>query len=303
MTSSDIDAMRAEAEEGTEVTIERNRFGYTIAGQYYRRVTTFCGGIPKDWLGAWAAKEVAEYAVEHRDKWAELPKTDAVKLLKGAPWSKRDDAGDRGTAVHNTIEAITRGLALPDNLKTEDELDCAIAAESFLRQRSSRILATELTVFSPGLGYAGTLDQWEIDANGVSWILDWKTSSGIYAEHAIQLAAYRNAQFAVVNKVQIAGKGGTERWKGRMVEWGPHKAERLGVVHVRPDGATLHPVEYSDRLWTVFRAAAHVKLWQLDTDSYGGKKPREAVFGEPAFEVTTKGAEDDKAAEPAEAVA
>lgn len=281
-----IDEMQAVADAAPEVTVTRTRYGYEIGGQFYRRVTTFCGGIPKEWLGGWAAKMVAEYAVEHREAWAELPQADAVKLLKGAPWSKRDSAGDRGTAIHNTIEALVRGEPLPDNLTTEDEVDCAIAAEAFMRRRGSKILACELTVFHPGIGYAGTLDLWEEDAEGVRWITDWKSSGSVYTEYAVQLAAYRNAQFAVVNKVPVPGKA--ETWRGKMVEWGPTMAERLGIVHVRPDGATLHPINYSERLWTVFRAAAHVKSFLLDTDSSFGKKPREAVFDAPSLEVSTK---------------
>lgn len=290
MDATAVEDMKAEAGSAQEVTVVRSRYGYKIGGVDYRRVTTLLGGIPKDWLGRWASKTVAEYAVEHRESWQNLPATDAVKLLKEAPWSKRDDAGDRGTAVHNTIEAIVRGEPLPESLKTEDEIECAIAAEAFIRARASKVLATELIVFNAGLGYAGTLDWWDIDASGVSWILDWKTSGDVYAEYAVQLAAYRNAQFAVVDKVLVPAKKSstTETWRGRMVEWGPMKAERLGIVHVRPDGATLHPIRYSDRLWTVFRAAAHVKGFCLDTDSYGGKKPREEVFDAPALDVTTK---------------
>ena len=280
-----MERLKAETANAKDVTVTRNRYGYEIDGEYYRRVTTFLRGIPKNWLGNWAAKSVAEFAVEHRESWGELPKTDAVKLLKGAPWSKRDDAGDRGTAVHETVEAIVRGQPIPDNL-TEDELDCAIAAEAFLKERGSTVLASELTVFSPTYGYAGTLDLWDIDKDGLFWILDYKTSAGVYAEHAIQQAAYRNAEYAVINKREVPGKA--EKWTGKVIPWGPEKGERLGIVHVRADGATLYPIRYTDRLWTVFRAAAHVKLWQLDTDDFAGKTPREAVYGEPALSVTTK---------------
>jgi len=51
-------------------------------------------------------------------------------------------------------------------------------------------------------------------------------------------------------------------------------------VHVTPEKAMLHTIKYTDRLWTVFRAAMHVKMWQLDTDSSFGKTPREAIYEE-----------------------
>lgn len=266
----------AQAASAQDASVVRDRYGYRINGEFYRRVTTMLGGLPKPWLGTWAAKCVAEFAVKHKSDWANLPDTDAVKMLKGVPWSKRDDAGDRGTAVHMTIEAIIHGQPIPDTLKTDDELGCAIAVESFLKCRASKVLASELTVFSPKHGYAGTLDLWDL-CDGAFWVLDWKTSADVYAEHAVQLTAYQHGEFAIVNKQAVSD----EKWTGKIIPWGPDKVDRMGVVHVKPDGAILYPVRATDRLWTVFRAASHVKLWQSDVDSYAGKQPKERVFDDP----------------------
>ena len=270
------------------VEVSRNRYGYTIGGTFLRRVTTLCGGIPKDALPGWAAKSVAEFAVDHRDVWAELPKTDAIKLLKGVPWSKRDDAGDRGTAVHRTLESIVRGEPMPDDLKTEDELECAIAAESFLE--SWRPLGSEVTVFSRTHGYAGTFDLIAKDASGVTWILDWKTSKGIYPNMAVQQAAYHHAEWAVIRKQHVGGPN-DEKWVGELVPWGPHRAARLGIVHVTPERATLYPIRADRvaRLWDVFQAGAAVKLWLLDTDSAFGRTPREPVYDEPTMTLESVG--------------
>lgn len=290
MTTETLEQMKADVAEAKEVTVSRDRFGYRIDGEFYRRVTTFLGGIPKPWLANWAAKMVAEFAVEEIETIRSLVEngkaTDATKLLKGAPWSKRDDAGDRGTAIHLAAEALARGHEIPD-LENEDELDCAIAVEAFLKKRGSKILGTEITVFNPAVGYAGTFDLWEMDTEGMLWLLDWKSSKSVYAEHAVQLAAYRHAEFAVVQR-KDAGNGKEEKWTGKVIPWGPDRVDRMGVVHVRPDGATLYPVRYDTRLWTTFRAAAHTKMFSLDTNDYGGKEPRFRVFDDPLMEVTTK---------------
>lgn len=262
---------------GREVELVRDRYGYRVNGVHFRRVTTLLNGVPKPAFTTWAARTVAEFAVEHKDAWLNLPRTDAVKLLKGAPWSQRDDAADRGSAIHATVEAYLNGDQLPDGL-TEEELDCAIAVEAFLRQHVRKVLAVELTVFSPKFKYAGTLDLWARGRDGIRHILDWKSGRDIYRDHAVQLAAYANAEYAVVNKQRIATN--REAWNGTLIEWGPAQAQRLGVVHVRRDGATLHPVIYTQRLWHVFRAAAFTRLWQLDTDDYR-RTPREPVFGKP----------------------
>lgn len=264
-------------QEGQQVAVKRDRFGYKCEGHFFRRVTTLLGGIPKPALTGWAAKSVAEFAVEHKAAWETLSPTDAVKLLKGAPWTKRDDAADRGSAIHAAVEAYSTGAELPDGL-TEEEFDCAVAVEAFLRRHVAKILAVELTVFSVTHGYAGTLDLWALGADGCQWIFDYKSSSGIYTDHAVQLAAYANAEYAVVDKK--ANGAGPEAWDGKLIKWGPERAQKLGIVHVRPDGATLHPVNYTERLWHVFRSAAFTKLWQLDTDDYK-RSPRERVFGDP----------------------
>ena len=259
-------------EAAPTVDLKLNRYGYEVDGKQYRRVTFLLGGIPKDWLGAWAAKMVAQYAVEYRESWEKLPKADAIKLLKQSAWGKRDRAGDRGTAVHNAIEAYLQGTTLPD--MNEDESACAEAASAFLRERGSRILGAEVTVYNVTHSYAGTLDVWEQRADGTPGILDWKTSSAIHDSHAIQQVAYQRAEFAVVQKEET-GKG---EWRGKSIPWAG-MAEALGVVHVEPTGATLYAIpEDTERLWKVFRAAAYIKEWQSATDSFAGRIPRERVY-------------------------
>ncbi len=273
MKAEMLSGIMEDVEIAPTATVTRNRFGYTINGERLKRVTTLLKGIPKPALVPWAAKSVAEFAVDHRDKWSDLPRTDAIKLLKGSPYSKRDDAGDRGSAIHKAIECYSQKVALPMGM-TEDQRSCADAAIAFLRARGSRALATELTVFNLTVGYAGTLDLWELH-EGISWILDYKTSSGIYPDHAVQQIAYMNAEYAVVQSQQT----GDEAWTGKLIPW-RGIIERCGVVHVQPDGATLYPIreDYHAKLWDVFRAATFIKNWQADTDSYKGKTPRERVY-------------------------
>ena len=188
MTTATLDELRVAAEGAKEVAFSRNRFGYEVNGQRLRRVTTLLGGIPKDALVAWVAREVATFAYEHREAWAGLGKTDAIKLLKGVPWTQRDDAGARGAAVHAAIEAHVRKGPPPKDL-TGDEAQCASHAIEFLKARESRILGCEITVVNFSLGYAGTFDLWDIDTDGRSWLFDWKTSKGVYPNHAVQQAA------------------------------------------------------------------------------------------------------------------
>lgn len=272
-TADRLRSVMKDLESARTVEVTLGRYGYRVNGDFLRRVTTLLRGIPKDWMGNWAAKTVAEFAYDNRESWEKLDRTNAVKLLKGSPWTKRDDAGDRGTAIHDAIEAFARKAELP--AMTEDEAACASAATHFLEARASRILGIEITVLNHTVGYAGTFDLWDIH-DGESWILDWKSSSGIYAEHAVQQVAYKHAEYAIVQ-----AEGTDAKWTGKVIPW-QGLVDRLGIVHVEPNKATLHPInpEVEDRLWKVFRAAAFMRVWQSDTDDFAGRTPRERIYDE-----------------------
>jgi len=269
--------VHAAIENAPEVTYSVNRMGYTIDGKHYRRVTSLVGGgLPKPALVGWGIKAVSNWAWDNIDSWSKLPKTDAIKLLKGSPYSQRDDAAARGTAVHKTLEALLSDKPMPQDL-TKDEQACADAAADFLAQRDSKHLGTEITVYNDSMGYAGTLDLWEIDRQGQSWILDYKTSkSGIFPDMAIQQVAYQRAEFALVNARAIPG----DKSVAKVIPWSSAYAERLGIVHVTPEGATLHPIRSPESLVPVLEAAARISRWLADTNSFR-KTPRERVYEEP----------------------
>ena len=277
-----LSKLHSATQDAREVVYSVNRMGYTIDGDLYTRVTSLVGGgIPKPALVGWGIKSVAEYAIEHKQQWENLPKADALKLLKGSPYSQRDDAAARGTAVHKTLEALLSNTPMPQDLKG-DEQACADAAADFLAQRDSTHLATELTVFNKTSGYAGTLDLWEVDVEGATWILDYKTSkSGIFPDMAIQQVAYQQAEFALVQAKPLGDAPTDQKWTARVIPWSPEYAEKLGIVHVTPKGATLHPIRSPASLLPVLKCATLIKRWLSDTDTFRGKTPRERVYDDP----------------------
>ena len=75
-------------------------------------VTSALNAIPKQAIPYWAARTVAETAVENVDVLKDLVEKDpegAIRWLKGSPWSKRDKAADIGTAVHLIAELDASG--------------------------------------------------------------------------------------------------------------------------------------------------------------------------------------------------
>jgi len=257
-----------------------NRYTVTTedgSSAQFQRCTTITGQLPKPWMGRWAANMVAQHANENWERLATVDTATREKELKGAPWAKRDAAGDRGTIIHNTIDKFISGGTL-DIEMTPDEKACSMGAVSFLSGAGlgTRNARTEVTVLNGTYGIAGTVDLIDETSDGTRWMLDWKTSKSIYTEHAVQQAVYQRASFALHDKKEI----GNNKWLATIVPWEP--ADRIGIVHVTPKACELHEIlpDQWERLWTVARAARHIKQWKDDTNDYR-RSPKERTFEEP----------------------
>lgn len=238
-------------------------YTHPVTGETAASVTTILsGGVPKPALTSWAAKMAAEYAAERIEELATLVKSEgdvgrreAIDRIKGAPWRQRDNKADIGTAVHDVAEQIvlegTNSVKVDD--LGEDVLPYVRAVYRFWRDWKPEPIVAEATVWSREWGYAGTLDLIaDIDGYG-RCLLDWKTSKGIYGEVALQLAAYVNADFVLLDD-------GTEMEI-------PHPIDQVGAVHLRPDGSYavhLIPVDAIEPHWYGFLYAREVAHWMRE---------------------------------------
>lgn len=170
---------------------------YVWKGQRYDSVTSILSrGIPKPALVNWAAREVAQAAVEaapnlHADV-QQLGPQAVIDALKGAPWAKRDAAATLGTTIHDLAESIILDKPLPAIQPAHQGY--VDGFRRFLDDWHPEYLAAEAPVFSPTQGYAGTLDA-IVMLDGVPCVLDYKTGASVYPEAGLQLAAYAMADF------------------------------------------------------------------------------------------------------------
>lgn len=107
-------------------------------------------------------------------------------------YGSRDEAADVGSLIHAMVEADIHGLPLPE-VPPEFADKCASgfrAWRTWREGRSMEIVATEVPIVSERHRFGGTIDAIGQDANGLC-LLDWKSSNGVYADYALQLAAYR----------------------------------------------------------------------------------------------------------------
>jgi hypothetical protein len=142
-----------------------------------------------------------------------------VKLLtsyKATVNHIKDAAGSRGTAAHDALEAYLKHGKAPDLRKLTPEAKGYLqSGAGFMIEMEPKSVGTEVMVWHPKLGYAGTFDLLaEFDDDGVLTLADYKTSKRIYDTHLLQLAAYEGARRAL----------------------GLQPVERLAVVHLTPDG-------------------------------------------------------------------
>lgn len=170
---------------------------YKLDGAWVPGVTTLIGkGLPKPAIPYWAAKSVAEWVADNPDLTEDLKRMGgrgpAVAFLKEIPWQKRDTAAIRGTDVHHLAEKLVHGqeVEVPEHLA-----GYVSGCVDFLNDWGMVPEVTEAACASRKWGHAGTLDFIGTLIDGRRVIGDWKTSTGVYAEAAIQLSAYRYSEF------------------------------------------------------------------------------------------------------------
>jgi hypothetical protein len=112
------------------------------------------------------------------------------------PDKVRDHAADVGSLAHHFIHCHLAGRPAVTATSTPVVVEKAWSCfQGFLNWQAAHqleLLGTELEVVSEEYQYGGTLDL-VARVDGVLSIVDFKTGSGVYPEHRIQLAAYGQA--------------------------------------------------------------------------------------------------------------
>ena len=236
-------------EDGTEVKVP----GVT---------TILSDGIPKGGLTSWAAEQAAQYAISNWESLSGMKLLERAKAIQFAWKEERDAAAGRGTQIHQIADQLIhdRPVTIPEGL--EGHVEWCVR---FLNTYEPEPVLTETAIVNRAVGYAGTLDL-VADMLGHRYLIDWKTGKNVYAETALQLAAYaRGEHYLDDAKVErpLADIG----------------IQRAAVVHLRADGFDVYPMTISEPVFVLFRHVAYVARWvkwDKDTrlapiDRYKGK--------------------------------
>lgn len=187
--------------EDRTVTFEEGRHVYTDdkTGLPIRGVTSVLRLLDKPALVQWAANMAVEYIRNHSEEDYDendgairhIIPTGELDLAKTAHRRFAKGAADIGTEVHKFAEMTLRGeeVDLPEDKQARKGCDAFLG---WLSEHKPEPIALEQMIFHPDWWYAGTADFYG-KIGGELCVLDFKTSSGLYVEHILQIAAYTAA--------------------------------------------------------------------------------------------------------------
>lgn len=226
-----------------QITFLDSRFYYSPSGGFLPSVTTILEAYPKG----------AQYY-----EWLKKNGEDSDNI--------RDEAGRRGSIVHELTEKYDRGeeINLLDNegnisYKLSEWNMLAKYAE-FRNRHPFDIIYSEQNIISDILGYAGTIDR-IISIQKELWLLDIKTSNAIYQSYWLQIAAYKKMVETELNiKIDKVG-----------ILWLNAKTKtNKDFQGVGWQLATKEDTSHDLKLFEATR-----KLWEAE---YGEMKPKQTTY-------------------------
>jgi len=181
---------------------------YKLNGKKLPSATTILSLLDKPALVQWAANQAIEAVVQHIEglDGGELTKEKILACVDAAKKSWRQTSQKAlavGTAVHSAIEIRLKSGRDPADLP-DQQLEAYMAFLEWLDAHHVEPVAVETTVY--GDGYAGTADL-VCKLDGKLYLIDFKTSKGIYDEYGLQTAAYRAAWNRMYPEQQVVGHG------------------------------------------------------------------------------------------------
>ena len=178
----------------TQVTNYRGGRHYEIDGMKFPSVTKILDNTLRNfaiesWKGTWINDQMEHY------RGRKLTETISSSIVNRSR-READDSAWLGSRMHQIIEGLLRDENV-DSLITE-QLEPAVRAWLKWRKEFIRweLVGTEVggycDPFNAWGKYAGQVDA--IFKNGMEYmVVDWKTTSGIYPDHHMQVSAYAHA--------------------------------------------------------------------------------------------------------------
>jgi len=275
-------------------------------------VTTILNALDKPALLYWAAEQTADAAIDNLATWTamleERGREETIKWLRDARFRRPKHLlsnAELGTATHTVCEHyaltgekpgrdyVTELVAHVGTPQTDIDNEVNTIGlmlnqfDTWLQRFQPAYQATEVTVYSPEFGYAGTADCF-VTIGGVRFIGDYKTSrepfdskgnlKTPYPEQVgLQLAAYRHADYAAVWRPRRF-----EKFRRRYYCLNPSEIELAVpvpevdtglVIQITPASCEAYPIRCDEEVHNAFLFCEEMFRWANETSK--------TVMGEP----------------------
>lgn len=169
----------------------------------------------ESWMRSLAVEDALVQAPPEDDRFQ-----DAKRMALAAPFRIRDRAAAVGTRIHKGVEQFLEGQE-PDEIDHPEAGPFIRSACEFIERYVAGVVAFERSLYNASFHYAGTGDLFAELIDGRIACIDWKSGNRVHRTHALQLAAYVNAEWSALEP------------DGDRLE--VPQADVGWVVHVRPD--------------------------------------------------------------------
>ena len=180
-------------EHGHTILFDNDKHVYIKDGEYIVGMSTLLNKLASPALEAWKVNsQVNAIKKEMEKQGIPLDKIDKIIInAKANAKAKNDNILSIGSIVHKLIEKWLKGEKVT---KPEDKIvaNCFMEFQKFWKKNKLRVVESEKILYSER-GYCGTLDLVAIDPQGNIWLIDIKTSKGIFINMVHQVHGYKLA--------------------------------------------------------------------------------------------------------------
>ena len=180
-------------EHGHTVIFDDDKHVYVKDGEYVVGMSTLLGKLASPALEAWKVNsQVNAIKVEMEKQGIPLDKIDKIIInAKASAKKKNDNILSIGSIVHKLVEKWLKGEQVT---KPEDPIvaNCFMEFQKFWKKNKLKVVESEKILYSER-GYCGTLDLVASDKDNKLWLIDVKTSKGLFLNMVHQVHGYKLA--------------------------------------------------------------------------------------------------------------
>ena len=180
-------------EHGHTITFNEEKHVYIHNNEYVVGMSTILGKLASPMLENWKINnQVNAIKLEMEKQGIALDKIDSIIInARSNARKQNENILSIGSIIHKLVEKWLKGekITKPDNTIVAN---CFMKFQKFWKKHKLKLVESEKILYSER-GYCGTLDLIAIDPQKNLWLIDIKTSKGIFINMVHQVHGYKLA--------------------------------------------------------------------------------------------------------------